>query len=69
MRACQISDIDECEKNLSCQLNSNCTNIIGSHVCTCHTGYIGDGQTCSGDFNKFPSMPAIHSGGWSKTSF
>ena len=22
----------------------------------CHTGYIGDGQTCLGDSNKFPSM-------------
>ena len=26
------------------------------HVCTCHTGYIGDGKTCLGDSNKFPSM-------------
>ncbi|RMX43885.1 hypothetical protein pdam_00021080 [Pocillopora damicornis] len=39
--------IDECARNLSCHVNANCTNTIGSHVCTCHTGYTGDGQTCS----------------------
>ena len=56
LKACHFSDIDECARNLSCHVNANCTNTIGSHVCTCHTGYTGDGQTCSGDFNKFPSM-------------
>ena len=55
-KACYFSDIDECARNRSCHVNANCTNTIGSHVCTCHTGYTGDGQTCSGDFNKFPSM-------------
>ena len=54
--AFDVSDIDQCARNLSCHANANCTNTIGSHVCTCHTGYTGDGQTCSGDFNKFPSM-------------
>ena len=29
---------------------------VGSYVCTCHTGYTGDGQTCLDDSNKFPSM-------------
>ena len=56
LKARHFSDIDECARNLSCHVNANCTNTIGSHVCTCHTGYTGDGQTCSGDFNKFPSM-------------
>ena len=56
LKACHFSDIDECARNLSCHVNANCTNTIGSHVCTCHTGYTGDGQTCSGDFNKFPAM-------------
>ena len=54
--AFDVSDIDQCARNLSCHANANCTNTIGSHVCTCHTGYTGDGQTCLGDFNKFPSM-------------
>ena len=47
LKACHFSDIDECARNLSCHVNANCTNTIGSHVCTCHTGYTGDGQTCS----------------------
>ena len=56
LKACHFSDIDECARNLSCHVNANCTNTIGSHVCTCHTGYTGDGQTCSSDFDNFPSM-------------
>ena len=56
LKACHFSDIDECARNLSCHVNANCTNTIGSHVCTCHTGYTGDGQTCSGDFDNFSSM-------------
>ena len=43
------------QENLSCHVNANCTNTIGSHVCTCHTGYTGDGQTCSSDFDNFSS--------------
>ena len=34
-------------------------NTIGSHLCTCHTGYTGDRQTCfffHCDFDNFPSM-------------
>ena len=54
--AFDVSDIDQCARNLSCHANANCTDTIGSHLCTCHTGYTGDGQTCLGDFNKFPSM-------------
>ena len=54
--AFDVSDIDHCARNLSYHANANCTNTIGSHVCTCHTGYIGDGQTCLGDSNKFLSM-------------
>ena len=47
------------QKPLMSQILINVLEIflaIGSHVCTCHTGYTGDGQTCLGDFNKFPSM-------------
>ena len=53
LKACHFSDIDECARNLSCHVNANCTNTIGSHVCTCHTGYTGDGQTCSGGLISF----------------
>ena len=61
LKAINFSDIDECARNLSCHVNLNCTNTIGSHVCTCLTGYTWDGRTCSGDFNNFPSIPAIQS--------
>ena len=54
--AFDVSDIDHCARNLSYHANANCTNTIGSHVCTYHTGYIGDGQTCLGDSNKFLSI-------------
>ena len=56
LKACDFSDIDEWARNLSCHVNANCTNTIGSHVCTCHTGYTGDGQTCSSDFDNFSSL-------------
>ena len=43
-------DIDECKTNLSsCHVNADCLNTIGSYVCRCHTGYIGDGKNCSGN--------------------
>ena len=29
-------------------MNANCTNINGSHNCSCKEGYIGDGRSCSG---------------------
>ena len=42
-------DIDECLiNNGSCHQNANCTNIAGSHNCTCRNGYVGDGNNCTG---------------------
>ena len=46
-----FTDIDECKGNHSCHLNANCTNNLGSHVCECHPGYIGNGRNCEGEFN------------------
>ena len=47
---CDSLDIDECKRNLSsCHVNADCLNTIGSYVCRCHTGYIGDGTTCNGN--------------------
>ena len=41
------SDIDECATNNGgCSVNATCTNTIGSRVCICTPGYIGDGITC-----------------------
>ena len=59
LKTSNFSDIDECARNLSCHVNSKCTNTIESHLCTYLTGYTWDGQTCSGGFNKFPPIPAI----------
>nr|XP_058951787.1 fibrillin-1-like [Pocillopora verrucosa] len=50
-------DIDECERNLSsCHVNADCLNTIGSFVCRCHTGYIGDGTNCNADVCQFHSV-------------
>ena len=47
---CDSLDIDECKTNLcSCHVNADCLNTIGSYVCRCHTGYIGDGTNCDGN--------------------
>jgi hypothetical protein len=41
------SDIDECVGN-PCDSNAQCTNTAGSFVCTCNTGYTGNGLVCTG---------------------
>ena len=39
-----LPDIDECDLGLNaCHENATCTNTIGSHVCSCKAGYVGDG--------------------------
>ena len=46
-----FSDIDECAlATHDCHLNANCTNMNGTHNCTCNDGYSGDGFTCEGRF-------------------
>ena len=43
-----ISDIKECATGVdNCDVNALCENTIGSHKCTCKSGYTGDGRTCS----------------------
>ncbi|CAI8056633.1 Neurotrypsin [Geodia barretti] len=38
-------NIDECELGLdNCDENTNCTNTVGSYICTC---YCGDGRNCT----------------------
>uniref|UniRef100_A0A8R1DNL8 FiBrilliN homolog n=1 Tax=Caenorhabditis japonica TaxID=281687 RepID=A0A8R1DNL8_CAEJA len=49
----QCVDVDECaERTHNCDRVATCHNTIGSHVCTCPDGHIGDGTTCVPHVNK-----------------
>ena len=42
------ADIDECELDTdNCHVNATCTDVIGSFVCTCNSGFEGNGVTCT----------------------
>ncbi|KAM7434374.1 hypothetical protein ABFA07_015548 [Porites harrisoni] len=44
----ETEDIDECSAIPSvCDVNANCQNKVGSYLCTCKPGFVGDGKTCS----------------------
>jgi hypothetical protein len=46
-------DIDECSQSVNnCHQNSNCINIDGSFLCTCGSGYSGNGTVCQGKYNE-----------------
>ena len=40
-------DVDECQTS-PCHSNATCNNTDGSYICTCNSGYSGDGFTCKG---------------------
>ena len=42
-----FADVDEC-MNSPCDINANCTNVVGSYTCQCLDGYTGDGLLCAG---------------------
>ena len=45
-------DIDECEQGSDdCDGDATCNDTIGSYICTCNVGYIGEGRegTCIGN--------------------
>ena len=44
-----VLDIDECGASSPvCDINANCSNTRGSYICTCKSGYAGDGKMCQG---------------------
>ena len=45
-----ISSDDDHHLAHNCHADANCTNTKGSFYCNCHTGYSGDGVTCSGNY-------------------
>ena len=43
------TDIDECSIGSdSCSSDATCTDTDASFLCTCETGFTGDGVTCNG---------------------
>ena len=42
------TDIDECTLGTdTCATHATCTNIVGGYSCTCNSGFVGDGATCT----------------------
>ena len=42
-------DINECNvETHDCDLNAECTNIVGGFTCTCNSGFTGNGSICTG---------------------
>ena len=41
-------DTNECLSDSPCHVNATCNNTEGSYICTCESGYSGDGFTCNG---------------------
>ena len=51
------TDIDECVATPGkCHNKAACNNTHGSYVCTCKSGYIGDGRNCTGTVNSLKSL-------------
>ena len=44
-------DINECEREThNCDHNALCTDTLGSFMCTCNSGYEGNGVTCTSEY-------------------
>ena len=54
-----IIDIDECTDANPCDVNADCQNTPGAFICTCNSGFTGDGLTCAGKCAKDACIEAI----------
>ena len=44
-------DVDECATGThNCSIHAWCSNVEGSFNCSCKSGFLGDGTTCTGKF-------------------
>ena len=44
---CCVTDIDECNGTNPCPVTAHCVNTAGSYLCTCLTGFTGNGSYCT----------------------
>ena len=50
------TDMNECVMEHNCSVNANCTNLPGSYMCTCTSGYNGTGFICDGTKAYIPTF-------------
>ena len=50
-----LIDVDECASSESndCHPDASCNNTVGSYVCTCLSGFEGNGTFCTGNFTQY----------------
>ena len=55
-------DIDECQDGHG-RCNQTCTNIIGSYICSCNSGYVlaQDGHNCNGKHMQSGTICVVYS--------
>ena len=41
-----VLDLDECTSSDTCSSDAECVDTIGSYMCVCRVGFVGDGVTC-----------------------
>ncbi|CAH3134157.1 unnamed protein product [Pocillopora meandrina] len=43
----KTEDLDKCNSTIPvCDVNAECVNTIGSHICSCKAGFTGNGKKC-----------------------
>ena len=47
-----IADVNECDEENECDANAECQDTDGSYLCTCKSGFLGNGYNCTGANSK-----------------